>query len=235
MKSKIFATALMVALLAAAIAAPAGLAAKPKKAAAGPLEIGTDPAGDWGANADPSIGPLGDALGLDLTTATLEMADAATVNFIIGVNSLPPSGGVPEVARYTWNFNVGDEAFQLSGAFTEYARGICNPTTPNSCPPPRDPGMSPFFLRSGSCLVGEECIEEGLVHATFDAASATITIPVPLEMIRAKNGSKIIPGVTNFGGTIYAVPAAFVTNASMPFDTLTASKTFVVSSKAKKK
>ena len=231
MKMKVFSTALMVALVAATFGAPASMAGK--KAKSGPLVIGEDAAGDWGTNVDPGIAPVGDALGQDLVSATLEMADAKTVNFIIGVNSLPPSGGVPEVSRYTWNFNVGTNAFQLSGAFTEYVRGVCNPTTPNSCPPPRDPGSSPFFLRSGSCLVGEECIEEALLHATFDAGKGTITIPVPLDVIGAKNGSKILPGVTNFGGTIYAVPAFFVTNASMPYDTLTASETFVVSAKGK--
>lgn len=234
--TKVFATALMVALLAATLAAPAGLAAKKKKAKSGPLEIGTDPVGDWGANVDPSIGPLGDAMGMDLVNATLEMADAETVNFIIGLNSLPPSGGIPETVRYTWNFQVDDEAFQLSGGFTEYVRGVCNPTTPNSCPPPRNPGQAPFFLRQGTCLVGADpdCEEAALINATFDTASATITIPVPLEALKGKNGSKILPGATNFGGTIYAVNGAFATLSSLPYDTLTATKTFVVSSKGKK-
>ena len=235
MKMKVFATALMVALVAAAFGAPASMAGK-KKAKSGPLVVGEDAAGDWGTNVDPGVAPLGDALGMDLVSATLEMADAETVNFIIGLNSLPASGGIPETVRYTWNFSVDDEAFQLSGGFTEFIRGTCNPTTPNTCPPPRNPGMSPFFLRQGTCLVGADpdCHEAALINATFDAAAGTITVPVPLEALKGKNGSKIIPGATNFGGTIYAAPGVFATVASLPHDTLAATETFVVSAKAKK-
>lgn len=234
MKMKVFTGALMVALVAATFGAPASMAGK-KKAKSGPLVIGEDAVGDWGTNVDPTIAPIGDALGMDLVNATLEMADAKTVNFIIGLNNLPPSGGVPETVRYTWNFSVDDEAFQMSGGFTEYIRGVCNPTTPNTCPPPRDPGSAPFFLRQGTCLVGADpdCTEIALLHATFDPAKGTITVPVPLEALKAKNGSKIIPGATNFGGTIYAATGVFATVAALPHDTLAATETFVVSSKGK--
>ena len=235
MKTKLFATALIAALVAATLVAPAGAAAGKKKARSGPLVIGEDAAGDWGGNVDATIAPAGDALGMDLVSASLEMADAETVNFIIGLNSLPSNGGVPELVRYTWNFQVDDEAFQMSGGYTEYIRGVCNPTTPNSCPPPRDPGSAPFFLRQGACLVGPDpdCHEAALLNATFDPAAGTITVPVPLEALKAKNGSKIIPGATNFGGMIYAAPGVFATHAALPHDTLAGTETFVVSAKGK--
>jgi hypothetical protein len=224
---------LLVLALVAAFIAPSGLAAaKGKKKPAGPLVVGTDPAGDWGTNVDPTIGPAGDALGQDLVEASIAMADAKTVNFIFKVNALPPSGGVPEVSRYNWDFNVNGEAFQLSGAFTEYARGVCNPNMTNGCPAggatPRDPGSAPFFIRQGSCLVGEECFDRGLFHGTFDSATGTITVPIPLEVIKAKPGSKIGPSPSSLGMSIYAAPAAFVSNAALPHDQLLVSGTFVV-------
>lgn len=199
-----------------------------KKTAAGPMVVGTDDAGDWGANADANLAPLGGPLGQELIEASIGMADAKTINFVIKVASLPPSGGVPELSRYNWDFTVNGSAYQLTGAFTDYLRGVCNPLHTGACPPPQDPGQQPFFLRQGPCTVGADCFLLGTFQATFDAATSTITIPVPLAAVKAKPGSKIGPGATTLGGTVYAAPAAMVTNASVPHDTMTVLKTFVV-------
>ena len=220
----------LIALLTACIAV-AALVAGPVSSAAGAAKttkVGTDPAGDWGG--DPTGAPIGDALGQDLVGAEIGMADAKTVNFIIKLNSLPPSGGIPEASRYTWDFSVNGKFTELDGKFTNYSRGICDPTA-GSCPPPRDPGMQPFFVR-GNCATNEAnvttCEEVGVVQATFDAAAATITIPVPLALIKAKSGSKIGPAANIFGGSISAAPSAFFTSSAAPLDTLSVLKTFVV-------
>lgn len=235
MKSKVFATALLVALVGSLLAAVPTQAAKKSK----PLQVAKDEAGDWGCNQDCSLNPLGDGLGQDLVGAAIEMADKKTVNFILQLNSLPGSGGVPEISRYTWELNVNGQQYQMSGAFTEYIRGTCNPTTTNTCPEgePRDPGSAPFFLRQGPCTVGVEmdCTEVALLHAEFNPEDATITIPVALSDLKAKPGSKIAPGAgASFPGTIYAAPGAFVTQANLPHDSMMVEKTFVVP-KAKKK
>ena len=228
MKTRILASLALVALVATALGAPTAALAKKKK---GPLVVGVDEAGDWGA--DPQIAPIGDALGQDLTEASITMADKTTVNFIIKVNSLPPSGGVPEASRYTWDFMVDGEFTELDGKFTNFTRGACDPTA-NSCPPPRNPGLQPFMLR-GNCAANEAnvttCEEIGIVTAVFDAAAATITIPVPLELMNAKPGSKIAPGTNIFGGSISAAPAAFVSSSGAPLDTLVVLKTFTVPKK----
>ena len=229
MKVKGLISLLLTGLVAAAIVAPAGVAGAK---AAKPLAVGTDAAGDWGAAVDPNIGPLGDALGQDLVGAEI-VQDGANVNFVIKLNSLPPSGGAPEISRYTWNFFVDKTPFELDGKFTNYSRGVCDPTA-GTCPPPRDPGTQPFFLR-GNCgendLVATTftaCEELEKIQATFDAASGTITIPVSATALKAKKGSKIIPGTNIFGGSISAAPSAFLTSSAFPIDTLTATKTFVV-------
>jgi hypothetical protein len=79
--------------------------------------------------------------------------------------------------------------------------------------------------------VGAECEEVGLVHATFDSAAGTITIPVGLDVFGAKPGSKIAPAVSSFGPSIYAVPQANVSSANLPYDALTVTGTFVVPKK----
>ena len=226
MKARALIALALTSLLVAVVIAPSTAAAKAPKATV----VGTDPDGDWGSANDPAIAPIGDALGQDLIGAAIS-GDSKTVNFIITVNSLPPIGGAPEVSRYIWDLNVDGEFVELDGKFTNYSRGVCDPTS-GQCPPPRNPGMQPFLVR-GNCTVVEgsqvtTCEEMGIVQASFDAAAGTITIPVPGEMIGAKKGSKITPAANLFGGTIAAAPSAFLTSAASPMDTLAVTKTFVV-------
>lgn len=224
MRFKSIAAATLAALLAGALLAPVATAqTKPKT-------VGEDDAGDWGETVDPTLAPIGDLLGQDLTGAAIGMSDdGADIHFVITVNSLPPVGGVPEVTRYTWDFNLDGEAVKLDGKFTNYSRGACDPTS-GQCPPPRDPGMQPFIVR-GNCEVNEAnvtiCEELGIVQAEFDAGEGTITIPVPMELIGAKKRSKIAPSTGGlFGGTVEAMPTAFFSASNFPHDSLLATKTF---------
>lgn len=239
MKRKPLVALLLSGLVAASLvgaSAPASAGKKGKKAS-GPQLVGEDVADDWGAGVDPTLQPLGDALGQELTTAHIAMNGKDKIDFIIGLNSLPPTGGVPEITRYIWDMNVDGEFVELDGKFTNYSRGACDPTS-GQCPPPRDPGMQPFFVR-GNCGAVEgtgvtTCEEIGIVQGVFDAAKATVTVTVPMKLINAKPGSKITPGTNIFGGSIAAVPSAFLTADAMPMDSMALLKTFVVSSGKKK-
>jgi len=233
MKTRSLVSVLLAGILLLGLLAPASTAAAKKKG--GPQVVGTDEI-DWGTNAGAGdLGPLGDALGQELIEASIGMADAKTVNFIIKVNSLPPNGGTPEISRYNWDFTINGDAFQLTGGWTEYLRGVCNPLHTGACPPPSDPGTQPFFLRQGPCTVGADCFVLATIQAVFDPAEGTITIPVPLEAVKGKPGVKIGPGVSTFGGTIYAAPAAVVSQTSLPADSMMVDKTFVVPGGKKKK
>lgn len=230
------------ACLVALLAMPAGpVHAQGKgKKKSGPQVVGKDDVGDWGSNVDPTIAPAGDALGQELVEAAIGMADAKTVDFIITLNSLPPWGGIPESSRYNWDFAIDGTQFQLSGAFTEVVRGICNPLiTDPACPPNvGDPAAlvdAPFFLRQGACLVGSECNVVAVINSTFDSGAGTITIPVPLETLEGKPGSKITPLPSSFGDSIYAAPAFLVSSTAAPADTMQVTETFVVPSGKKKK
>ncbi len=219
-----------------ALLVPESLAAGKKKKKKKPqppitVVVGTDDVGDWGSGVmgvGGQLGPIGDELGQDLVEATITMADPTTLNFIIKLNSLPPWGGMPEMSRYNWDLTVDGVAFQLTGAFTEYLRGICNPLHTGSCPPPQNPGMSPFFVRQGPCLVGQDCFVLATVNATFDPGAGTITIPVTLEVLEAKVGSTIGPGVSSFGAAIYAAPAAFISSTASPNDQLDVTTAYVI-------
>ena len=223
MRMRTAVSALLVVGLVAVLPGSMGTAAAKK---GGPVVLATDPADDWGTNAGVPAA-FGDALGQELVEASIG-AEGKNINFIIKVNSLPPWGGIPEASRYNWDFMVDGNAWQLTGGFTEYLRGTCNPLHTDSCPPPQDPGQTPFMLRSGPCLVGEDCFLHAIYTSTFDPAEGTITIPVPMADIKAKPGSKVGPGASTFGGTIYAAPAAMVNNASLPADILIVTKSYKV-------
>lgn len=207
-------------LLAIGLMALALSSTVPSHAAA--VSVGTDVDNDWGAEVDPEAYPAGDALGQELVSAAIDADDAGTVTFIIGLKSLP-GGGVPEVSRYTWDLDVNGTFLELDGKFTNYSRGACDPTS-GRCPPPRDPGAAPFSVR-GNCTEVQgvtTCQELALVHATFDEASATISIPVPVDLINgAETCATILPGVNIFGGSISAIPSAFLSSSAMPLDFLT--------------
>lgn len=197
-----------------------------------PTVVGTDAADDWGSNVDPQLAPVGNRLGQELVEAAIAKADASTLNFVIKVASLPAPGGVPEFTRYVWTMTVDGTLLQLDGKFTNYSRGTCDPTA-GTCPPPRDPGSAPFMVR-GNCTdnggAAVTCEEIGLVHATFDTTTGTITVPVPLELLGAKPGSKIAHGVqpgSNFAG-VWAIPSAWASQADMPKDELAVTKTYTV-------
>ncbi|MGH2739783.1 MAG: hypothetical protein ACRDH6_04770 [Actinomycetota bacterium] len=223
---KLFSSVLSAALLAALIltSAPAGA----KKGA--PVVVGKDPAGDWAVQGT-AVGSAGTALAQDLLEAAIGMADAGTLSFVLTVAELPAQGGWPEVTRYIWDLDVDGDYAELDGKFTNYSRGACDPTA-GSCPPPRDPGMAPFAVRA-NCEVVQNvttCEEVGIVQATFDASAGTITIPVPLDLVGAKAGSKIAGGVSDFlvDGNIGAFPSAFVSNNGGPHDVMQVTKVFVV-------
>ncbi|MDQ3964793.1 MAG: hypothetical protein M3277_12925 [Actinomycetota bacterium] len=237
MKTRRFLPLLLATLVAASLTVPSAVAQGKAKKKSGPQVMGKDDPADWGSNAESTLQPAGDLLGQELVEARMGMADKETVEFIIQLNSLPPWGGIPESSRYGWDFTVDGEAYGMSGAFTEVVRGMCNPLiTDPACPPNvGDPAQlldAPFFIRNGACTVGTggpaDCNVVAIINSVFDPAAATITIPVPLEAIEAKPGSKIEPGASFYGGTIYAAPALLVGLAAAPVDTMIVTKTFLV-------
>ena len=228
--TKLVALALATLLVAAFVVPGVATAAKKKS---GPKVVGTDPAGDFhGLDGDPAFAPLGDVLGADLVKTSIHKADDE-LHFIIEVNSLQT---VPEFVRYIWGISVDGEYVEFDGKFTNYSRGACDPTS-GQCPPPRDPGQQPFLVR-GNCGTDPNasnltvCQELGIVQAVFDTATATITIPVPMELINAKPKSKITAGLSDFsgqaGGNVLAIMSAFVSQSNWPGDAMHTTKTYVV-------
>ena len=219
----------LAAVAAASLLLVSGAQAEGETDYAAQVPVGEDVAGDWG---DADTAPIGSKLGQDLVGASIGMRTADTVDFVIKVTELTANGGVPEVSRYTWDMLVDGKFVELDGKWSNYSRGACDPTS-GQCPPPRDPGLQPFFVR-GDCVAGEgnvtTCKEIGRVTAVFDAAAATITIPVPVTLLGAQPCSIIDAGPNLFGETVSATPAAFVSSSLAPLDTLFVEQTFEIPS-----
>lgn len=163
------------------------------------------------------------------------MPNADTVNFDMVVSFLPSNGGIPELSRYTWDMLVFNtevvngkrqyvkpegEFVELDGKWTNYTRGACDPTS-GQCPPPRDPGQQPFFVR-GNCTTNEQnittCAEIAKVTGVFSPGTRTITVPVPASLLKLGPCSVITGGPNIFGGSISAAPSAFFSSSGAPLD-----------------
>lgn len=227
-------------LLATLLVATLGFAPAPFADAPEPDDEGfvmvSDPdferAGDWGDGGDQQAA-LGEALGQDLLAAYIRLDEGAdSYTFRIEAVSLPAVGGMPEATRYGWSFTYNDVHFELDGKFTNYSRGACDPTS-GQCPPPRDPGLAPFFLR-GNCVTEGSlttCDELGAVNAVFDAESATIDITVPAAMLSedgAQPCDRVAPIASFIGDPLWAAPSAFVTLNTAPHDGVWIEYDFVV-------
>lgn len=233
-------------LIAGAFAALTALTI-PTSAHADAILVGEDIAGDWDSSTAPTpeASPLGGPLGQDLIGATIEVTEESAI-FGIQVTELPSIGGTPEVTRYSWNLNLTDgdavlASLDLDGKFTNVSRGTCDPTA-GTCPPPRDPNTSlnaPFFLRGNCTTTGAVpppsptpvtrltlCEEFAAVAASFDVATGTISIPVPLSALVAaaeQCSFEIAPGINNLQdgeAFLSASPSAFLTYGAMPMDFL---------------
>lgn len=191
-----------------------------------------EPADDWNGGDNQSVGQ---ALGQELTGAFIRLVDDV-YTFRIAAAELPAIGGTPEVTRYGWSFTYNGAAFELDGKFTNYSRGVCDPTS-GQCPPPRDPGLYPFFLR-GNCTTNDanitSCEELAVYEATFDPAEGTIDIDVPAADLTDDAGVQpcdTIKGSASFlGGSVWAAPTALYTLSSFPNDQVTVRQAFQVPS-----
>lgn len=160
--------------------------------------VGTDPPGDWG----PLPGDAGEILGQDLTGAALAVIDSSTINFTLEVTSLPPF----DVTSGAWSAYVWD--FTVDGKWFRVTNWLCDPSSLNlsSCLPHYTVGTDPFnlqlarmrfeLLRCGDdrlVVLIEDCVPIASPLATMDPDTATITIPVPRDLIGARPGSVIAP------------------------------------------
>jgi plastocyanin len=143
------------------------------------LEVGTDPTGDGAQN-------YPQALGFDLVKASIGQPDPRTGNlsFMIDAADLPPTGGVPEMAWYSWDFAVLIEDQPAAGFII---RG--RPTNVT-----RETRVPSFFLDrctgSGGGIPCEDTTEHPL-DASMNGDTNRISANVPRALLEQLVGAPV--------------------------------------------
>ncbi len=186
---KLLATLAIGGLLVAAAALPAtaGGAAKP-------ATIWTDADGD----ADMGQG-LGGSIpaGVDLASGTI-LAKGKNLEFTAIHHDMPPIGSIPEAARMLWSFSVGQDTYRL----TVKRADIGKPDVSQGQTTERvgRVDVNGHFRLEGECGTTAmginfiNCKPLAYLDGTWDPAAKSVTIVVPMKLVKAKPGTVIAPG-----------------------------------------
>lgn len=176
---------------------------KKKKKKKPPIEkvMFTDPAGD--ADAGQALG-YSIPGGFDLVEGKIKKVDD-TLEFTVTHADMPPSGSLPEAFRFLWGFNVDGANFRL----TVKSADIGKPDVLAGQTSDRvgTVDVDGHFRLEGECasevtgaLNAINCPPLAYLDGTFDPASMSFTMVVPLEELEAKSGALIGPPGGNNSG-----------------------------------
>lgn len=199
------------------------------------MVVGKDAAGDWSKDINPALAPLGDQLGQDLVSATIDATSPTEIAFVFGLTSLPTDQAPASVL--VWDFTIGDKWWRLTNALCDPSSTVTGtppavtPNPPTSCVP--EPGVGATFelMECGDARVVNvfaNCLARESVQAELDAGAGTISVSVSRDAIGAVKGSRIGPKDFPFGPV--AARPAIPYSGAQPFfgDQLAITKTFFV-------
>ncbi|MFT6943170.1 MAG: hypothetical protein ACJA2F_001369 [Nitriliruptoraceae bacterium] len=134
--------------------------------------------------ADPAAA---DALGIDLDTAAIsELDDASGLRFSWRLGS-SMTEGLPEVVRYNWGFQSGDQTFQLQVKRTNVANSSTVESPLDHATQLADGGW--WYQLRGACVVAyptdpsplQGCYHLGFFDGDVDLANGVISMELPYE------------------------------------------------------
>lgn len=167
--------------------------------AAKPMTVFEDTAGD--ANLGQGL-PQSLPGGWDLAGGTI-VKKGANLEFTVTHHDMPPAGSVPEATRFLWNFSVdGKNPYRL----TVKSADIGKPDVVGGQTTERvgRVDVNGHFRLEGECVTDAtlpvqtvNCPVLGYLEGTWDPASMSFTVIVPLKTIKAKTGSLILQGPEN--------------------------------------
>ncbi len=155
-----------------------------------------DPAGD--ADAAQGLGQSIPAW-FDLASGAIAK-NGANLDFIVGHADMPPIGSLPEGARFLWAFSVDGVSYRITAKSADIGKPdvLANETDE------RVGSVSPtgHFRIEGECATGAtvgvlspiNCKPLAYVEGAFNPGDLTITVNVPMALVKAKTGSKITIG-----------------------------------------
>ena len=156
----------------------------------------TDPAGD----ADVAQG-TGQSIpaGFDLTDGIIRRK-GKNLEFGVVHADMPPSGTLPEGFRFLWAFSVGKNNYRITAKSADIGKPdlVAGETTERVG---RADVLGHFRLE-GDCAAGAQvgvlaptnCKPLAYVDGVFSGPAKSFIVSVPMKLIKAKPGSKILPG-----------------------------------------
>ena len=164
-------------------------------AQAKPVTLWEDVAGDATMGQAPQSVPVG----WDLLSGAIEKKGTDLL-FTVTHADMPPIGSAPEASRFIWNFAVDGEPYRFTVKSVDIGKPdlLAGQTTDRV----GRADVSGHFRLEGECAptptpAGPEainCPPLAYLEGTFDAATMSFTVTLPLAAVKAKPGSVISPG-----------------------------------------
>lgn len=184
--------------------------------AAAPTQLWEDPAGD----ADNAQG-LGQSIpgGFDLVSGGVSR-NGANLDFTVTMADMPPVGSIPEGFRFLWAFSVNNKVTYRITAKTADI-GKPDALAMNGTERVGKVDAAGHFRLEGDCKAGEtigvlqpiNCQTLAYVTGAFDPATSSLTVTVPMKLIKAKIGSTIGVGAGD-ATAICSAAACWVSHAA---------------------
>ena len=160
------------------------------------------------------------------------------LEFVVTHADMPPSGSLPEGFRFLWSFGVGKGEFRVTAKSADIGKPDVLQGQTNERVGRVD--LMGHFRLEGDCgsetvgaLNAVNCKPLAYLDGSFDPATKSFTVVVPLKSIKAKKGSVVRPGAGE-STTICAAQICWVShtaerslNATL-IDTAVVSKSFKV-------
>lgn len=177
------------------LALPAIAQAGKKKKAAGPIKLWEDAAGDADVGGGTGQSP---PLGVDLAGAQV-LKKGDNLEFTVAHHDIPAFGSLPEGARFLWAFTIDNKPFR----FTVKSADVGKPDVAAGQTTERVGRVDAagHFRLEGECtrdttlpVAMTNCPPIEYLEGSFDPASKSFTIIVPMASVEAKPGSILAPG-----------------------------------------
>ena len=192
--------------------------------------VARDPAGDWGSNAAPTLGSVGNTLGADLVSACIAMPDKRTIDFEIGVHQLSSAHATSIPTGYVWHFTVARQLVELVSCELDDTTPACLQMDSK-----QTQSAALFALLLTDPVRGKTAALD-VVLATFDPTHNSITIPVPISAFPfGIYGSKIVGSrrvggfaIGSYTGALVESNDASAPEYRVPNDTMNTSRAFLI-------
>jgi hypothetical protein len=169
-----------------------------------PVNVWEDPADDAGT-ADTGPVPVYTQGGLDLVSGAIDRA-GANLEFTVTHAAMPPVGSIPETFRFLWAFNVDGKDFRITAKTADVGKPDALASTGTDRVGQVD--TAGHFRLEGNCQAGAtvgvvqpiNCEPLAKLEGAIDSAALTLTVVIPMKLVKAKPGSKIVQGAGDAAG-----------------------------------